>query len=37
MFDLLFGLVVGAGIGYGLRSYLSHRRHAARRRPTSLA
>lgn len=32
MFDLIFGLVVGTGIGYAIRAYISHRRHALRRR-----
>jgi multisubunit Na+/H+ antiporter MnhE subunit len=34
MFDLILGLVVGAGIGYAVRAYISHRRHVARRRPS---
>jgi hypothetical protein len=33
MFDLAFGLVVGACIGYGVRAYISHyKRIAAKRR-----
>lgn len=31
MFDLVFGLIVGIGIGYSLRAYISHRRHNRRR------
>ena len=33
MVELVFGLVVGAGIGYAFRSYVSHRRRTAGRRP----
>jgi hypothetical protein len=29
MFDLAFALIVGACLGYGLRSFLSHQRRAA--------
>jgi len=36
MFDLVFGLVVGACIGYGVRAFISHRRHAASRRRLGL-
>ena len=33
MFDMAFGLVVGAFLGYGLRAYISYyRRNAAKRR-----
>jgi hypothetical protein len=31
MFDLVFGLFMGIGIGYSIRAYISHRRHARRR------
>jgi hypothetical protein len=34
MVELIFGLVVGVGIGYGIRSYISYRRHA-RQRPSA--
>jgi hypothetical protein len=33
MAELLLGLVVGAGIGYGIRAYISYRRRHARHRP----
>jgi hypothetical protein len=33
MFDIAFGLVVGACLGYGARAYMSfYRRNAAKRR-----
>ena len=32
MSDLVFGLVVGACIGYGLRAFISHQRRIAAKR-----
>ena len=32
MFELIFGLMVGAGIGYGVRAFISHQRRLAVKR-----
>jgi NhaP-type Na+/H+ or K+/H+ antiporter len=32
MFELTFGLVVGACVGYGVRAFISHCRHLSTRR-----
>ncbi len=32
MFDLAFGLLVGACVGYGLRSFVSYQRRVATKR-----
>jgi NhaP-type Na+/H+ or K+/H+ antiporter len=32
MFEMAFGLVVGACIGYGVRSFISHHRRVTTRR-----
>lgn len=37
MADLIFGLVVGAGIGYTIRAYISHRRRVESRRSPRIA
>jgi hypothetical protein len=37
MANLIFGLVIGTGIGYAVRAYISHRRHAARRQRPGVA
>ena len=36
MFDLGFGLIVGACIGYGVRSFISHQRRVATKRRLGL-
>lgn len=37
MVDLIFGMVVGAGIGYAVRAYMSYRRRTGSRRRASIA
>ena len=37
MFDLVFGLVVGSCIGYGVRAFISRYRRVASRRRFGLA